>query len=179
MSDAADTRLDRARHLWWISGGAICVIAVTLLVTGLVVPGFLIERSKSSALPDSSGAAAPADSHERPWAIRHLNPRLAPDAAVDLLSRQFVSRLNTGHVAAAIDMLCPMKRDVIRDAVIWTARHRADLQIVTPMDHAAAPGYIIVRFVGAIEGKPRRGTFGIDAGPKGEPLCVSTFYSVG
>ena len=155
------------------------MIAVTLLVTGLVVPGFLIERSKSSALPDSSNPAPPAESHEAPWAHRHLNPRLAPDAAIDLMSRQFMSRLNTGQVGAAVDMLCPLKRDVIRDAVVWTARHRADLQIVTPMDHAARPFYAIIRFVGAIEGRPRRGTFGIDAGRKGEPLCVSTFYSVG
>ena len=155
------------------------MIAVTLLVTGLVVPGFLIERSKSSALPGSSGPVPPARTHERPWALRQLNPRLAPDAAVDLLSRTFMSRLNTGQVAGAIDMVCPLKRDVIGNAVVWTARHRADLQIVTPMGHVAGAGYVIVRFVGAIEGRPRRGIFGIDAGPRGEPLCVSTFYSVG
>lgn len=155
------------------------MIAVTLLVTGLVVPGFLIERSKSSALPESPNAAPLSKSHEPPWALRHLNPRLGPDAAVDVMSRQFVSRLNTGQVAGAVGMLCPLKRDVIGDAVIWTARHRADLQIVTPMDYAAEPGFAVIRFAGAIEGRPRRGTFGIDAGPKGEPLCVSTFYSVG
>ena len=154
------------------------MIAVTLLVTGLIVPGFMIERSKSSALPEPSNTAPPSEAH-KPWALRHLNPRLAPDASVDLLSRQFVSRLNIGHVAGAVDMLCPLRPNVIRDAVVWTARHRADLQIVTPMDHAAGPGYVIIRFVGAIEGKPRRGAFGIDAGPRGEPRCVSTFYSVG
>ncbi len=181
MSDQADTRLDRARLLWWFTVATMFVVIVTLLVAGLIVPGFLLDRSESSALPDAPDSETPTEAtREPPWAQGHLDRQnLTPDAAVGVLARQFVTRLNSGHVPGAVEMVCPLERRPIRDAVVWTARHRADLQIVTPLEHAARPGYATIRFAGAIEGRPRRGSFGIDADSNGFPRCVSAFYSVG
>jgi hypothetical protein len=181
MSDPADTRLDRGLFWWWISLGATCVISVTLLVTGLIAPGFLLDRGESSALTDPPEKAAPADrSRELPWALVHLDQgRLTPDAATAVVARQFITRLNTGHVVGATEMLCPTKRQPIRSAVVWTARQAANLRIVTPLRDAARAGYIAIRFAGTIDRQPRRGAFGIDANPGGQPRCVSAFYSIG
>jgi hypothetical protein len=182
MSNPGDPRIDRGMFWWWISLGATCVVTVTLLVTGLVVPGFLLDRGESSALPDPQpDTATPLDrARELPWALVHLDQStLTPDAATAVVARQFMTRLNTGHVVGAVEMLCPTKRRPILSAVVWTARRPADLRIVTPLVHAARPGYITIRFAGTIDRRPRRGAFGIDANPGGQPRCVSAFYSVG
>ena len=157
------------------------VVIVALLVAGLIVPGFLLDRSESSALPTAPDPETPTQAtRELPWGRAHLDRQnLTPDAAVGALARQFVTRLNTGHVAGAVQMVCPLQRPPIRGAVVWTARHRADLRIITPLEHAARPGYATIRFAGAIDGRPRRGSFGVDADSTGFPRCVSAFYSVG
>ena len=180
MSNPADSRLDGGLFWWWISLGVTCVLSVALLVTGLIAPGFLLDRGESSALADPPDAAAPVDQPaELPWALVHLDQRsLTPDAATAVVARQFMTRLNTGHVVGAVEMLCPTKRQPIQAAVVWTARQPSDLRIVTSLRHAARPGYITIRFAGTIDRRPHKGAFGIDANPGGQPRCVSTFYSV-
>src|SRR5262245_58625675 len=178
MSNPADSRLDSGMFWWWISLGATCVLSVALLVTGLIAPGFLLDRGESSALTDPPGAAAPVDqSAELPWALVHLDQRrLTPDVATAVVARQFMIRLNTSNVVGAVEMLCPTKRRPIQSAVVWTARQPADLRIVTPLRRAARPGYITIRFAGTIDSRPHEGAFGIDANPGGQPRCVSAFY---
>jgi hypothetical protein len=167
------------RHLLLGLAAGVIVVASVLLVTGLVVPGFMHDPNESSALPDApAGSASPGT--QLPWALLHPSPRkLTPDAALARLATGFVDRLNGRRPADAVEMLCPDKRRLIRGAVVWTAMHRPRLHITTPFKNAARPGYVTVKFDGAIGGHQRRGTIGIDADRVGRPHCVSAFYSVG
>jgi hypothetical protein len=172
----------QARTVLWFATGIVAVVSALLLVTGLLVPGFLLDENESSAQPpeasDSETQRDPAD--ERPWAVLHPGPRrLTPDAAVARVATHFVGELNTGRAAGAVEMLCPDTRRLIRDPVVWTATNMARLRITTPLKHVARPGYVTIHFVGVIQGRQRRGTIGIDADVKGQPRCVSAFYSVG
>lgn len=180
MDAPAGVTNPRTRALWW-TAAALTTVSALFLVTGLVAPGFLRGDTESSAVRDESGAATSASPQaELPWARRNPPPRrLTPDGAVRRMVTIYIDRLNSGRSADAVDMLCADKRRPIRGAVVWTATHRARLRVTTSLAHAARPGYATVRFAGAIDGQRRRGAIGIDAGPKGQPRCVSTFYSVG
>lgn len=170
----------RVQTLGWLAAGIGTALAAIFLVTGLIVPGFLTSQNRSSALSDApSGATKPDRSPDLPWAREHPGLRkLAPDAAVARLARTFVGRINAGRAAAAVEMVCPDKRRVIRDSVTWTAAHTARLRLTTPLDRVARPRYVALRFAGVVHGRERRGTIGLDAGPTGRPSCVSAFYSV-
>lgn len=181
MIDLVGMRPRRARTVVWFASGIVALVAVLLLVTGLLVPGFLLDESESSALLDRP-TSEPADGQpdELPWAQQHPSPRkLTPDAAVGRLVARFVTQLNAGRAADAVEMLCPDKRRPIHGAVVWTARHEARLRVTTPTKNASRPGYTTIHFAGVIQGHQRRGTIGIDADAKGRPRCVSAFYSVG
>lgn len=180
MSGLAGATTARTRALWW-TAAAVTIASALFLVTGLVVPGFMLDQSESSTIDDDSGAAAGSSREtELPWAQRHPPPqRMTPDAAVRWMVTTYVGRLNSGRAADAVDMLCPDKRRLIRGSVVWTATHRARLRVTTPLAHAARPRYVTVRFAGDIQGRHRRGVIGLDADPRGRPHCVSTFYSVG
>jgi hypothetical protein len=173
----------QARTVLWFATGIVSVVSALLLVTGLLVPGFLIDENESSAQPPEASDSEtqggdPAD--ERPWAVLHPGPQpLTPDAAVARVATRFVGQLNAGRAAGAVEMLCPDTRRLIRGPVVWTATHMARLRITTPLKHVARPGYVTIHFVGVIQGRQRRGTIGIDADAKGQPRCVSAFYSVG
>jgi hypothetical protein len=171
----------QARPVVWLATGIASVFVALLLVTGLLVPGFLLDESESSALPEAlSTDDSDRPAKEPPWAAVHLSHlNLTPDVAVARLATRFVSHLNAGQAAGAVEMLCPDKRRLIRNAVVWTANHVGTLRITTPLADAARPGYVTIHFVGVIEGRQRRGTAGIDADAQGHPRCVSAFYSVG
>lgn len=166
----------RRRALWWIAS-AVTIGSALFLVTGLLVPGFMLDEGESSPAPDEAG---PGRSSEEPWAERQPSLRdLTPDEAVRRLVTTFVDRLNTGRAADAVEMVCPDKRRLIRGSVQWTATHQAQLSVTTPLTDVARPGYATVRFGGAIQGRQRRGTIGLDADAHGRPSCVSAFFSVG
>jgi hypothetical protein len=172
----------QARTVLWFATGIVAVVSALLLVTGLLVPGFLIDENESSAQPpeasDSEPQSDPAD--ERPWTVLHPGPQpLTPDGAVARVATRFVGQLNAGRAAGAVEMLCPDTRRLIRGPVVWTATHMARLRISTPLKHVARPSYVTIHFVGVIQGRQRRGTIGIEADAKGQPRCVSAFYSVG
>ncbi|HYJ66587.1 MAG TPA: hypothetical protein VEX15_02875 [Nocardioidaceae bacterium] len=169
---------ERRRRLLSLTAGAIVVVSL-LLVTGLAMPGFMDDSGRGSPLPETpTGSVSPGS--EQPWAQLHPSPRkLTPDAALARLATGFVGRLNGHRAADAVEMLCPDKRRLIRGAVVWTATHRPHLRITTPFKNAARPGYVTVKFVGAIGGHQRRGTIGVNADRAGRPNCVSAFYSVG
>jgi hypothetical protein len=171
----------QVRPIVWLATGIVAIVVTLLLITGLLVPGFLLDEGESSALPEASGPAAQSQpSEELPWAALHPSPRrLTPDAAVARLATIFVGQLNAGRATEAVEMLCPDKRRLIRTPVVWTATNRPMLRITTPLKDVARPGYVTIHFVGVIQGQQRRGTLGIDTDPKGIARCVSAFYSVG
>jgi hypothetical protein len=179
MSGQQGATAPKNRALWW-TASAVTMLSALFLLTGLLVPGFMLDESESSPMSDDSGTPSAAPTSELPWA--DLNPapqRLTPDAAVRRMVTLFVGGLNDGRAADAVAMLCPDKRRLIRGSVVWTATHDAQLRATTPLQQAARPGYITIRFAGAIQRHQRRGVIGLDADQTGRPRCVSTFYSVG
>jgi hypothetical protein len=177
MSGQEAAATPKTRALWW-AASAVTVVSALFLVTGLLVPGFMLDESESSPVSEDPSEAAPTS--EPPWAVLHPAPRrLTPDGAVRRIVTLFVGGLNAGRATDAVEMLCPDKRRLIRGSVVWTATNEAQLRATTPLARAARPGYVTIRFAGEIQGRQRRGVIGLDADPAGRPRCVSTFYSVG